>query len=104
MTKSVIENAAGLQAALDGAGEAASLLSAKNREMAEAGDTAQFNKDMNDLFKTVSNELFSINWNEEFRFVHQYKQDNVAPSGAQSPVWRRGMWPERWTTICGWSI
>ena len=76
--ESVIENAAGLQAALDGAGGAAALLSAKNREMAEAGDTAQFNKDMNDLFKTVSNELFSINWNEEFRFVHQYKQDNVA--------------------------
>ena len=81
MKESVNEKVVGdydkLMKAFDNANAAAEKFAAKNKEMADAEDVAEFNSKSNELFQDVSLNLFTIDWNEEFQFVHLYKQTNV---------------------------
>ncbi|MDO4545301.1 MAG: M28 family peptidase [Bacillota bacterium] len=77
VNEDVVEDYDALLGAFNNANAAAEKLVAKNKEMAKSGDAVEFNKNMNYLFQDVSLNLFTIDWNEEFQFVHQYKQTNV---------------------------
>lgn len=72
----VIENADELLEALDNASAASEAYKARC-ESISAEDAPAFNSDSNRLFKAVTNDLFTLDWNEEFQFAHCYKQTNV---------------------------
>lgn len=72
----VIDNADELIKAFDNANEAAALFKEKS-ESVDGDNAEEFNKEANYLFKEITNKLFTINWDEEFQFVHCYKQTNV---------------------------
>ncbi len=73
----IIDNSEALIDAFNDAIVASEKLSEKNKEMAESDSAAVYNKDMNYLFQDVSKSMFTIDWNEEFQFLHNYKQNNV---------------------------
>ncbi len=72
----VIENAPELLEALDRASAASEAYKEKCENVRKKA-AAKFNTASNKLFKDVTNQLFTLDWNEEFQFAHCYKQTNV---------------------------
>ncbi|MDR1536691.1 MAG: S-layer homology domain-containing protein [Clostridiales bacterium] len=75
--ESAIVQSAVLQEAVAKAQAAAEKLNAKAAFAFTDAQAAAFNKAMNGLYKKVQQDLFTIDWNEEVQFVHEYKQTNV---------------------------
>ncbi len=71
-----IEDAQTLLDALAKAGEAADKLSEKAAAVS-AQDAPAFNTAVNKLNRLVQNNMYTLDWNEEYQFVHEYKQNNV---------------------------
>jgi Zn-dependent M28 family amino/carboxypeptidase len=66
-----------LLAVIADAKTAAAKLNERNAgDFTDAQATA-FNKAANDLYERVQRDLFTIDWNEEVQFAHEYKQNNV---------------------------
>jgi Iap family predicted aminopeptidase len=66
-----------LQQAAETAKAAAAKLNARADGSFTAAQAAAFNKAVNALYKQVQQTLFTIDWNEEVQFAHEYKQRNV---------------------------
>lgn len=76
INKDLVDNYDELMAAFDEASAAAKVYYAKCQEMADTPDY-EFNKESNYLFKQVSDELFTLDWDENYEFVNLYRQHNI---------------------------